>query len=596
MKNKRLGNIAFDWSFFLGLAAILVFVNIISAFFFFRLDLTEDKRYSLTDQTKAFLKNEENFSDKVLIKVYLEGDLPADIKMIRNAIEDKLRDFKIYAGARLEYEFINPNEGTKEDVIEIGMQLHNKGDGIRPTDLTIQSVNKTDNSIIWPGAEITYQGSVKGYVQFFNQQYLNSNQDFKPIVEGAINNLEYNLLNGIRLAVMESKPKIGFLQGHGEWEEKHTLGFRAMLRKNYSLRDVTIEGYLHALDELDGLIIAGPNESFSEKDLYVIDQFVLRGGKLMCFIDPVFVDRDTLVRKGSTQSVPKPLKITDNLYKYGMRLNTDLVVDGQCGPEYIPAHPQKVMPWIFYPIADGTDHPVSKNIDPVILRYASSIDFVGLDTNKRITLLQSSGNTGIRRAPARIDYRFVDLKPEFSTDPDDPLNKVVLAGIVEGNFKSAFRNQIISPEFKNSPDVSVLEESIRTSKILVVGDADIVTNRYDSLFSKASGKWEFRSKNHLEPLVNFKYDPYDPNMLSGKRIPMFVYGNAEFLLNAVDYTMGDESVLGVRSRRITIKPLSEEKITNHVRFWQIINVGLPLLLIVVFGLVMAAIRKRKYAN
>lgn len=592
MKSKRLGNIAYDWSFFLGLAAILVFINIISAFFFFRLDLTEDKRYSLTEQTKSFLKNEENFSDQVLIKIYLEGDLPADIKMIRNAIEDKLRDFKIYAGARLEYEFINPNVGTEEDVMEIGMQLYNKGDGIRPTDLTIQSVNKTDNSIIWPGAEITYQGVVKGYVQFFNRTRLHSNEDFKPLVEGAINNLEYNLLNGIRLAVMESKPKIGFLQGHGEWQEKQTLGFRAMLRKNYALRDVTIDGYLHALDELDGLIIAGPNESFTEKDLYVIDQFLLRGGKLMCFIDPVFVDRDTLFRRGATQSVPKPLKITDNLYKYGMRLNTDLVVDGQCGPEYIPSHPQKVMPWIFFPIADGTDHPVSKNIDPVILRYASSIDFVGLDTNKRIVLLQSSGNTGIRRAPARVDYRFVDLKPEFTTDPTDPMNKVVLAGVVEGNFKSAFRNMIISPEFKNSPDITVLEESTKPAKVLLVGDADLVTNRYDSLFSKETGQWEYRSK----PFDEFKYDAIDPNIISGKRMPMFIYGNAEFLLNAVDYTMGDEAVLGVRSRRITIKPLSEEKIANNVRFWQIINVGLPLVLIILFGIIMAYLRKRRYAN
>jgi ABC-2 type transport system permease protein len=592
MKSKRLGNIAYDWSFFFGLAAILVFLNIISAFFFFRLDFTEDKRYSLTDQTKAYLKNEENFSDQVLIKVYLDGDLPADIKMIRNAIEDKLRDFKIYAGGRLEYEFINPNEGSDEDVFEIGKQLYNKGDGIRPTDLTIQSVNQTDNSIIWPGAEINYQGEVKGYVQFFNRTRLHSNENFKPLAEGAINDLEYNLLNGIRLAVMSSKPKIGFLQGHGEWQEKQTLGFRALLRKNYSLRDVNIDGYIHALDELDGLIIAGPNEPFSDKDLYVIDQFVLRGGKLMCFIDPVFVDRDTLFRRGATQSVPKPLKITDNLYKYGMRLNTDLIVDAQCGPEYIPAHPQKVMPWIFFPIADGTDHPVSKNIDPVILRYASSIDFVGVDTNKRTPFLVSSGNTSVRRAPARIDYRFVDLKAEFTTDPSDPMNKVMLAGIVEGHFKSAFRNQIISPEFKNSPDVTILEESTAPSKILLVGDADIVTNRYDSLFSQETGKWEYRSK----PFDEFKYDAIDPNIISGKQMPMFIYGNAEFLLNAVDYAMGDESVLGVRSRRITIKPLSEEKIASNVRFWQIINVGLPLILILIFGLLMAFLRKRKYAN
>ncbi len=592
MNSKRVGNIAYDWGFFLGLVVVIVFINIIAAFFFTRLDLTEDKRYSLTEQTKAFLKNDKNFSETVFIKVYLEGDLPADIKMIRNAIEDKLRDFKMYAGNRLEYEFINPNDGSEEDVLEIGRQLFNKGQGIRPTDLTIESVHESKNAIIWPGAEISYQGEVKGYVQFFNRTLLHSNENFKPIAEGAINNIEYNLLNGIRLAVMESKPKIAFLQGHGEWQEKQTLGFRAMLKKNYNIRDVAIDGYIHALDEFDGLIIAGPNEPFSDKDLYVIDQFLLRGGKLMCFIDPVFVDKDTLFRQGATQSIAKPLKINDNLYKYGMRLNTDLVVDGQVGPEYIPGHPKKIMPWIFYPIADGTEHPVSRNIDPVILRYVSSIDFVGMDTNKRIPLLVSSGNTGIRRAPGRVDYRFVDLPLEFSNDPEDPLNKVVFAGVVEGQFKSAFRNQIIAPEFKNSPDITILEESTKPSKVLLVADADVVTNRYDSLFSKETGKWEYRSK----PFDEFKYEALDPNILSGKQMPMFIYGNAEFLLNAVDYTMGDESVLGVRARRITIKPLNEKKISEQARMWQVINVALPVILILLIGAFMAYLRKKRYTN
>lgn len=592
MNNKRLGNIAYDWTFFLALAAILIFINIISAFFFIRWDLTEDKRYSLTEQTKAYLKNDANFDETVFIKVYLEGDLPADLKMIRNAIEDKLRDFKVYAGSRIEYEFIDPNEGTEEDKNELGKNLYNKGEGIKPTDLTISSVNETKSSIIWPGAEISYQGEVKGYVQFFNRMRLHSNENFKPIAEGAINNIEYHLLNGIRLAVAERKPRIGFLQGHGEWQEKNTLVFRSLLKKNYALRDVYIDGYIHALDELDGLIIAGPNEPFSDKDLYVIDQFLLRGGRLMCFIDPVFVDRDTLFRQGATQSVAKPLRINDNLYKYGMRLNTDLIVDGQCGYEYIPGHPQKVLPWIFFPIANNTDHPVSRNIDPVILRYASSIDFVGMDTNKRIALLESSGNTGIRRAPGRVDYRFVNLPAEFTTDPDDPMNKVVLAGIVEGNFKSAFRNQIIAPEFKNNPDANILERSTQASKILLVGDADLVTNRFDSLYSKDLGKWDYRPINFDE----FKFDPYDPNILSGKQMPMFIYGTAEFLLNAVDYVMGDESVLGVRSRRITIKPLNEQKIANHARFWQVVNVVLPVLLILLVGIVMAYIRKRKYTN
>lgn len=592
MLNKKAGNIAYDWSFFVGLAAILVFINIIAAFFFFRVDFTEDKRYSLTDATKNFLSNEENFSDPVIIKVYLDGNLPADIKMIRNAIEDKLRDFKIYAGSRLEYEFINPNSGSKEDIAEIGFQLYNKGNGINPTDLIIQSVNEQSASVIWPGAEITYQGEIRGIVQFFNRSRLHSNENFQILAEGAINNIEYNLLNGIRLAVMDKKPKIGFLHGHGEWEEKHTLAFRALLKKNYAIKDILIDNYVHALDELDALIIAGPNEPFSDKDLFVIDQFLMRGGKLMYFVDPVFVERDSLMRTGATQSVAKPLRIFDALYAYGIRLNTDLVVDADCGPEFIPGHPKKLMPWIFYPLTGGTDSPVSKNLDPVILRYASSIDFVGLDTNRRTPLLLSSGNTGIRRAPARVDYRFVDLSAEFSNNPSDEDSKVIMAAMVEGNFKSAFKNKLLPNEYQNNKDALNESMSLVPSKVFVVGDADIVTNRYDSLLSVQTGKWEYRPKNFDE----FKFDALDPYINSGKPMPKFIYGNGEFLLNAVDYVMGDEAVLGVRARRITIKPLNEAKIQKSARMWQVLNVAMPLVLIVLVGLLMAVIRKRKYAN
>jgi gliding-associated putative ABC transporter substrate-binding component GldG len=251
------------------------------------------------------------------------------------------------------------------------------------------------------------------------------------------------------------------------------------------------------------------------------------------------------------------------------------------------------MPWIFFPLTSGTDHPISKNLDPVILRYASSIDFVGLDTTKRrIALLLTSGNTGIRRAPARVDYRFVDLPAEFSTNPQDPNSKAMVAALVEGNFKSAFKNKLLPDGYAKDPDAINESQSLKPSKVLLVGDADLVTTRYDSLYSKTNGEWEYRPT----PFDEFKYDPLDPYIASGKNIPKFFYGNGEFLLNAVDYVMGDEAVLGVRSRKITIKPLNENKIKDSAKFWQVLNVGLPLLLIIVIGLVMTFVRRARYAN
>lgn len=591
MNQKKIGHKLYDWG---GLSAIIVgiiFLNIIASFFFWRWDLTEDKRYSLTEQTKNFLSNEDNFSDKVLFKVYLEGNLPSDLKQIRNAVEDKLRDFTIYAGNRIEYEFIDPNEGSEIDVNDLGKILYDKGNGIRPTDLTIQSVNQVNNLLVWPGAVITYQGETKGYVQFFNRSRIHSAENLDGLVQGAINDLEYNLLNGLRLAVADRKPVIGFLQGHGEWNENRTMVFRSMLQKNYATKNVTINDSIGALDKLDGLIIAGPKQRFSEKDKYVIDQFLMNGGKLMYFVDPVKVDQDSLFLNGHTQTTSRALNIADQLFRYGIRLNEDLVVDGQCGPNYIPGHPQKIMPWYFFPVANGTDHPVSKNIDPVILRYASSLEFVGNDANNKIKLLESSGNTTIRKSPVRVDYRFVDLEPEFAVDPENPANRALMAGIVEGDFSSNFRNRLVE-EFAKNPEAKFREESVKPSKILVVGDGDLVTNKYDSIYSKSQGKWDFRPVNFDE----FKFDQFDPNMNAGKSMPMFVYGTAEFLLNAVDYVMGDESVLGVRARSITIRPLNEEKINNEARFWQFINIAVPLILVSIVGLIFFVIRKRKFAR
>lgn len=591
MNQKKIGNKLYDWGLLSTILIGIIFLNIIGSFFFWRWDLTHDKRYSLTEQTKTFLENTENFQDKVLFKVYLEGNLPSDLKQIRNAVEDKLRDFSLYAGNRIEYEFIDPNEGSEIDVQDLGEILYSEGNGIRPTDMTIQSVNQVNNLLIWPGAVITYQGETKGCVQFFNRSRIHSAENLDGLVQGAINDLEYNLLNGLRLAVADRKPVIGFLQGHGEWNENQTMVFRSLLRKNYVTKNISINDSIDALNKLDGLIIAGPKNRFSEKDKYVIDQFLMRGGKLMYFVDPLNINQDSLFYNGHTQTTSRALNISDQIFKYGIRVNEDLVVDAQCGPNYIPGHPQKIMPWYFYPIADGTNHPVSKNIDPVVLRYASSLEFVGNDTNRRIPLLQSSGNTTVRRSPARIDYRFVDLEPDFAVDPDNPANKIMMAGIVEGHFVSNYKNRLVE-EFAKNPEARFLEESSKASKVLVVGDANLVTNKYDSIYSKSQGRYDYRPVNFDE----FKFDPFDPNMNAGKSMPMFVYGTAEFLLNSVDYMMGDESVLGVRSRSITIRPLDEEKINSEARFWQVINILIPLIAITFLGIVFFYIRKRRFAR
>lgn len=588
-EKKKLGNKVFDWTLFSFVLGGLILVNIISNFVYKRWDLTEDKRYSITESAQQFLSSKKSFSDKVLIKVYLDGELPADLKRLRNAVEETLSEFKQYAGNRIEYEFIDPSKGSEGDVKSLQMDLYNEGKGILPTDLTVEEINQTKNQLIWPGALVTYQGEVRSHIQFLNQRKISTRYDITGIVQGAINDLEYNLINGIRKAIADKRKTIAFLQGHGEFIEPQTLALRNLLQENYRIVNVDIQDSIAALNRVDGLIIAGPQHAFSEKDKYVIDQFLMRGGRLMYFVDPVAVDLDTLFYTGKTQTVSRALNISDQLFRYGIRLNENLVVDAYCGPIYIPNHPRKIVPWYFYPLAHGAKHPVSKNIDPVKLCYCSSIDFVGEDTVGKSVLLQSSTESKALRMPI-INYAMADLEPQFTENPNNPANQLNLAVLVEGKFESLYRNRLVSA-FANNPDAGFEEQSKTPSKILVVGDADLITNDYDSIYSKSQGKVIYRPIGFDQ----FTYDLMDPNLRQNKQ-PLFYYGTRNFLLNAIDYVMGDNSMLDIRNKTIKLLPLNKEKIKTEAHYWQVINILIPLLIVFVAATLLLFIRKRKYSK
>ncbi|MEO9256813.1 MAG: gliding motility-associated ABC transporter substrate-binding protein GldG [Crocinitomicaceae bacterium] len=590
MKNqKKIGHKLFDWSILGFVLAGLILINVIASFIFARWDLTEDSRYSITESSKKFLSSDDNFSDRVLIKVYLDGDLPAELKRLRNTIEERLSELKQYAGKRIEYEFIDPSKGDESDVKTLQNDLYNKGKGITPTDITVEEINQTKNQILWPGAVITYQGETKGYVQFFSQRRINSKDDLSGLVQGAINDLEYNLVNGIRKATSGARPVVAFLQGQGEFSEPRTLVLRNLLKDNYRIVNITINDSIEALKDVDGLIIAGPTRPFSEKDKYVIDQFLMNGGRLMYFVDPIEVNEDTLFYTGKTQTTSRALNISDQLFRYGVRLNEDLVVDERCGPIYIPNHPRKFMPWYFFPLAEGTSHPISKNIDPVKLSYCSTLDFVGDDTLDKSVLLKSSPSSKALRMPV-INYSMADLEPRFTENPDDPNNELNLSVLLEGKFESLYRNRLVD-QFAKDPASKFKEESVKNSKILVVGDADLITNHYDSIFSNAEGKYIFRPIQFNE----FQFDLMDPNVRQNKP-PLFVYGTAGFLLNAIDYTMGDNSMIDIRAKTIKLRPLNKEKIKSEAHFWQFINTVIPLLIIIILGVILIVVRKRRYGK
>ena len=286
---------------FVIIVAIIFLINIIVSFINVRADLTEDKRFTLSENTITLLQENDRLKDRIFFKIYLDGDLPADMQSIRNNIQNVLDEFIAYAGDKVQYEFIDPN-GEEDDRFnrEVQDKLYNKGQGVLPTRVQNFESNSAEEFYVWPGAVVEYGGVTADIVQFFDRPVIVLGENLQGLVDNTVNDIEYKLISSIRRVTKINHESIGFLQGHGELSEKRTQEVRDALKKDYRVGDVEIEGKIHALDDLDALVIAKPTERFSEKDKFVIDQFIMRGGKVMWMIDPITFSEDSLVFTGET--------------------------------------------------------------------------------------------------------------------------------------------------------------------------------------------------------------------------------------------------------------------------------------------------------
>jgi ABC-2 type transport system permease protein len=582
----------FNWTFLSIFIVGIILVNIISSFIYTRIDVTADRRYSLTQGTIDFLENKENFENRVTIKIYLDGKLPAQVKLFRNAIEDKLKEFKQFAGNRIEYIFINPIDGTDEDQRALFESLYAKGKGIIPMEVVYMKDGEQSQMMMWPGAVIDYGGSTVSNIQF-----LPGTQPGKPyrleemgqMIENSINNLEYMLISSLRRVTMKKKPRIGFLQGHGELPFAETQRARALISNYYAITDVTINDSLAALNDIDGLVIARPRSKFSDKDLYIIDQFVMRGGRLMCFVDALELNEDSLNARGVTHTTRYNTGIERMLFDYGLKLNDNYVVDVMCAPKVVPYAKQSLMPWFFHVLATPTGHPIARNLEPVSLKYTSEIQFVD---NKNLVLtpiLTSSTNSNVTGLAPMVSLGMplnYGNKPELVDNPTDELNKVCLAGLAEGTFQSHFKNRIVD-EFAKNPIIKYKENGVKEGKVILVGNGRFIANKYDSMPGKNDVGFMYRPKE----INDLRMDP----KLAEMRIPLF-FGNQEFFQNMVDYLMGDNSVLDIRSRQIDIRAIDNEKVKANAGFYKVINLLLPIGIILILAFVMATIRRKKYAS
>ena len=557
-----------SWLQFATVVIGIIIVVSISSLIRVRIDLTEDKRFTLSEPTKKVLSEIKN---DIYIQVYLDGEIPIPFKRLRRSVAEMLDEFRIMSERRVDYEFINPSADSDVKKRETQYQaLINKG----LTPINLQSGDAEGGStrrIIFPGMIVNYNG-IEVPVNFLkNNPSIPYEQNILHSVEG----LEYEMIQTISTLSSDTIYRIAFLEGHDEIPEIETADITMSLAKFFTVDRGTIGGNPGVLDNYAAVVIAGPKKEFNESDKLVLDQYIMNGGKVVWLFDEVEVNSDSLVH-GETVGLYRPLNIEDQLFWYGARVNPFIVQDMECmiirltvmsggtRQQVVPA------PWVYYPLlSPAADHPVTRNINKVKGEFVNYIDTVGLDLAISKRILLSTSEFSRTLSPPLV----ISLKEAESALPEEEFNKsnLPVAVLLEGVFPSAFMNRS-TDFFGDGKNIDIKNQSVPTKQI-VIADADIIRN-------------EVRRSGTREMPLPLGQDKY-----TGE-----IFGNRDFLINCLNYLVDDNGIMELRSRELKIRLLNTAKIRTEKFKWQLINIVGPVLLIVLAGLISNYFRKRKYTS
>ena len=560
----------------------VVLVNILSNYVSYSFDLTLDNRHSISEQTYELLNT---LDDDVYIKVYLDGDFPAGFKHLQQATKDILFSFKKITPDHIEYEFINPNAYNNEaDRNALYKQLYDQG--LYPTDLQVKNSTGLSSQIIFPGAILYYKNKSTS-INFLQN---NSGNTPEHNINTSVAHLEFELFTAINHLIKPTLTSIAFLTGNGELSEEQLYDItHSVQNDNYKLSycfnvthfdiksfeidsttmQVSLEKQLQKLNLFKAIIIAKPTIPFNNIDKFLIDQYIMHGGKVLWLVDGVHANMDSLRKKeGSFIALKNDLNLDDQLFKYGVRINADLIEDQRATEipiitGYSASKPQQTFfKWPYYPLLfSESNHPVSRKLDAVKCDFVSSIDTIKNNINKTI-LLHSSQKSRLTLAPSKISLGFLENPP-----PIDTYNKsnIPIAVLLEGKFESVFNNRILP---KNNA-ITLVGHSAE-NKMIVIADGDIIANRINS-------------KGAVYPLG---YDPFID----------FVYpGNKIFIMNALQYLCDEHATLMLKGKELKLRMLNKSIIIEYRIFIQLINIVLPLLFLGLFGFIYTLIRKKNYA-
>lgn len=558
---------------------IVVLLNVAASFLNWRADLTSEKRYTLTPATEELMAN---LPDKMFLRVYLAGELPADLQHLSKSTRELLDEMRVLSDGLLDYEFTDPSASPDEKTrMEVYADLSKQG--LIYSSLHTEEKGGRSERIIFPGALLTYRGKTVP-VQLLKTQYSVADPE---MVNRSINNLEYELASVINQVTSTFKPRIAFTEGHGELDALQVKDVQNAIAEQYNVQVARVridsqltslserlEGAAYRSNKYDLLVVAKPDSAFTPKELYLLDQFIMNGGKVFWLVDAMDPHLDSLRRNQFSLATPLQLGLSDLFFAYGVRLNEDLLLDKSCALITIPTTPygdqrqMEALPFFYEPvITPRTGHPIVKNIDPLHMRFVGSLDTVGTDSIKKTILLTTSPYTWLLRNPARVALNRPDNPPPFekTTTPSLPV-----AVLLEGPFTSAFKDRV-TDAFKANSGMQYREHG-RPTSMLVVSDGDVIANRVD----RAQGMYYMLG--------------YDPTARSK------IFGNREFIINAVNYLLNDESLISIRNRSVALRQLDPARTVSERNFWRSLNVGLPIVLSLALAGGLHILRRRRFAR
>ncbi len=567
---------------FFSVVGIILALNIIFSYVFVRIDLTSEKRYTLSKSTRAMVKN---IDDIVYVSVYLYGkNLPPDFSELSLKTREFLDELRVYS-KNIHYEFIDPTENKDEQqLMAFYGQLYKQG--LQPQPIQDVDASGVNTRYIVPGAIIRYRQRETPVQLLDSDEGILYNRN--DIIKFSIDKLEYNITNAIRRLTGQQKATVAFLKGHGELTNREVFSAAVGIADFYAVDSVVFDNKISKIFDIelvdsntvdfvikgnkyDLLVIAKPTQAFSNYEKYILDQYVMRGGKILWYVDPVFAEMDSLQYYKEVPCLPRDLNLEDLFFRYGVRLNSNLLQDLNALPipvksgEIAGQAQYKFIPWYFFPlITPVADHPIVKNLNVLKTEFVSSMDTVGTKSGlTKTVLLTTSASTKILNTPAIISLEALKRR---AINREYAHKYIPVSVLVEGVFTSLFSGY---DKMVDQEKIGFIEKS-KPTKLIFVSDGDMIKN-------------QFSSKGYPLPLG---YDQYTD----------VAYGNKNFLLNAVNYLCDDEDIVQVRSKDFKMRLLDKDKILKEKTFWQVLNMVLPLCFVIIMGIIFVVIRKRKFAR